>query len=148
VFPLAAGLVLFLLPFSLAASTSDEWCSAFIVLMLVTDFVLLVAFGVVECHVSPKPFIPYVLLIDRTVLGAYLYDLTYQIAYYCWASYSQSYLQVVFNISICTSGHIGSTFEVVSEVWLLRVGQLSVEHDTFDGYSGSPYPVSPRNPGS
>ena len=124
VFLLAGGLVLFLLPFSLAASTSDEWRSASVVSMLVIGFVMLVAFGLVERFVSPKPFIPYVLLVDRTVLGACLCDLTYQIAYYCWASYFQSYLQVVFNLSISTSGYIGSTFDVVSGVWLLGVGYL------------------------
>jgi hypothetical protein len=124
VFLLAGGLVLFLLPFSLAASTSDEWRSASIVSMLVIGFVMLVAFGLVERFVSPKPFIPYVLLVDRTGLGACLCDLTYQIAYYCWASYFQSYLQVVFNLSISTSGYIGSTFDVVSGVWLLGVGYL------------------------
>ncbi|GME48121.1 MFS siderophore transporter [Neofusicoccum parvum] len=121
---LAAGLVLFLLPFSIAESAAQEWRSAHIIAMLVVGIVCLIAFAVVEKWVAPKPFIPYHLLLSRNIMGACLLDATYQIAYYCWNSYFTSYLQVVYNQSLATAGYISGIFDVVSGVWLLGVGFL------------------------
>jgi hypothetical protein len=124
VFLLAGGLVVFLLPFNLAATFSDSWASPSIIAMLVVGFVLLLSFGLVEYYVAPKPFVPFGLLVSRTVLGTCFQDMTYQIAYYCWNSYFTSFLQVVFGTSIADAGYISSTFDVVSGVWLLGVGYL------------------------
>lgn len=124
IFLIAAGLVLFLLPFNLAASAADSWRSAHIIAMLVVGIVCLVAFVVVERFVSPKPFIPFHLLANRTVLGACVLGFSWQIAYYCWASYFGSYLQVVFDLSISTSGYITSIYDVVAAVWMFPVGYL------------------------
>jgi hypothetical protein len=131
VFLLASGLVLFLLPFDLAASAPDQWKTNYIIAMLVVGFCLLIAFGLVERYWSSKPFIPYKLLTSRTVLGACLLDATYQIAYYCWASYYTSFLQVVYNVSISQAGYISSTFDIVSGVWLVVVGLLIRRTGTF-----------------
>jgi len=122
IFLVSAGLSLFLLPFSLAASAADQWRSAHIIVMLVLGVVCLAAFVVVERYVSPVPFIPYHLLANRTVLGACLLGFSWQIAYYCWASYFSSYLQVVYNLSISTSGYITSIYDVVAAVWMFPVG--------------------------
>ncbi|WWD20464.1 hypothetical protein CI109_104940 [Kwoniella shandongensis] len=124
VFLLAAGLVLFLLPFSIAASAADQWKSPHIIAMLVVGFVLLICFGVAERYLAPRPFIPYKLLTSRTVLGACLCDFVYQIAYYCWASYFTSFLQVNYDTSISVAGYISSIFDVVSGIWLIGVGLL------------------------
>ncbi|KAI1379297.1 MFS general substrate transporter [Hypoxylon crocopeplum] len=121
---LAGGLVLFLLPFSLADSMGDSWLSPPIIIMLVIGFVMLIAFGIVERFVAPKPFLPYGLLVSRTVIGACLLDLTYQVAYYCWNSYFSSYLQVVYGLDISTAGYIGGIFDIVSATWLLGTGYL------------------------
>ncbi|OTA55134.1 putative MFS siderophore transporter [Hypoxylon sp. EC38] len=121
---LAGGLVLFLLPFSIANSTANEWRSGSIITMLVIGFVMLIAFGLVERYIAPKPFLPYGLLVSRTVMGACLLDLTYQVAYYCWNSYFSSYLQVVYGLNISTAGYIGGIFDIVSATWLLGAGYL------------------------
>ncbi|XXH03770.1 hypothetical protein Hte_010176 [Hypoxylon texense] len=121
---LAGGLVLFLLPFSLADSMGDSWRTPSIIIMLVIGFVMIVAFGLVERFVAPKPFLPYGLLVSRTVIGACLLDLTYQVAYYCWNSYFSSYLQVVYGLDISTAGYIGGIFDIVSATWLLGTGYL------------------------
>ncbi|OQV03729.1 hypothetical protein CLAIMM_08740 isoform 1 [Cladophialophora immunda] len=121
---LATGLVLFLLPFSLAQSTADDWESGSIIAMLVVGFVLLLGFAVFERYLAPKPFIPYQLLISRTILGALLLDAVYQIAYYCWGSYFSSFLQVVNNLTIAQAGYVSSTFDIISGLWLLFVGFL------------------------
>ncbi|KAK8849835.1 hypothetical protein IAR55_005171 [Kwoniella newhampshirensis] len=124
VFLIAGGLVLFLLPFSIAASAADQWRSAHIIAMLVIGFILLVTFGFVERYLSPRPFLPYNLLTSRTVLGACLCDFVYQIAYYCWNSYFSSFLMVNYGVSISVAGYISSIFDVVSGIWLLVVGLL------------------------
>ncbi|WVQ99080.1 hypothetical protein IAU59_006212 [Kwoniella sp. CBS 9459] len=121
---LAAGFVLFLLPFSIAQAAKDQWKSPHIIAMLVVGAVLLVAFALFERYFAPRPFLPYNLLISRTVLGACIISAIYQIAYYCWASYFTSFLQVVYNTSVSQAGYISNTFDVVSGVWLLGVGYM------------------------
>lgn len=121
---LAGGLALFLLPFTIASAAKDQWASPHIIAMLVVGFVMLACFVPFERYISPKPFIPFSLLTSRTVLGACLQDMTYQIAYYCWNSYFTSFLQVVYGTSIANAGYISNSFDVVSGVWLLCVGYL------------------------
>jgi MFS family permease len=123
-FLLAAGLVLFLLPFTLAGAAEDDWKTAHIIVMLVVGLVTLIAFFLVERYIAPVPFLPWQILTSRTVLGACLLDATYQIAYYCWNDYYTSYLQVVFGVSISVAGYINSIFDVVSGIWLLFVGLM------------------------
>ncbi|WOO79991.1 Siderophore iron transporter mirB [Vanrija pseudolonga] len=124
VFLVSAGMVLFLLPFSIATSIEDEWRSASVITMLVIGVACLAAFVLVERYFSPVPFIPFHLLSSRTVVGACMLNVSWQIAYYCWASYFTSYLQVVYNLSISKAGYIASIYDVVATVWLLPVGYL------------------------
>lgn len=124
VFLLATGLVLFLLPFTIAGSTANEWKSPYIITMLVAGVVCLVGFVLAERFVAPVPFLPWELLASRTVLGACLLGTSYQIAFYCWNEYYTSYLQIVYGTSISMAGYINSIFNVVSGVWLLAVGFL------------------------
>lgn len=124
VFLLAGGLVLFLLPFTIAGSADEGWKQGYIIAMLVLGFVFLVSFGLNERFLAPVPFLPWEILASRTVLGACLIDASYMIAYYCWYDYYTSYLQVVYGTSIATAGYISSIFDVVSGVWLLVVGLL------------------------
>lgn len=115
---------MFLLPFSLADSAPNGWSTDYIIAMIVVGFVVLVLFGLHEAFLAPVPFIAAHLLTNRTVIGACLLDVTYQISYYCWASYFTSFLQVVNDLSISEAGYVSSTFDVVSGVLLLLVGFL------------------------
>lgn len=92
--------------------------------MIVVGFVVLVAFGLWEALLAPHPFLTATLLLNHTVAGACLLSFNYQIAYYCWASYFSSFLQVVNDLSISEAGYVTSTFDVVSGVLLLGVGWL------------------------
>ena len=92
--------------------------------MIVTGFVILVLFVLYERFLARTPFLQYRFLTDRTVIAACLVNLTYQISYYCWASYFTSFLQVVCNLSVSTAGYVNSTFQVVSGVVLFIVGYL------------------------
>lgn len=122
VFLLAGGLALFLIPFSIAAEAPNGWASGYIIAMLVVGFVMLILFGVAQRYVSPKPVVPYTLLVSRSVLGACLLDVTYQISAYCYKSYFTSFLQVVFDVSVSQAGYIDGAWDIISGVWLIGVG--------------------------
>ncbi|KIV89022.1 hypothetical protein, variant [Exophiala mesophila] len=122
VFLFASGLVVFLLPFSLADAAPNGWATGYIIAMIVVGFVVLVLFGLYEAYLAPQPFLTASLLANRTIIGGCLLCGTYQIGYYCWASYFTSFLQVVNDLSISEAGYVSSTFDVVSGVLLLGVG--------------------------
>jgi hypothetical protein len=121
---LACGLVIFLLPFTLADSAPSGWSTGYIIAMLVVGFVLLVAFGLHERFTAQKPFLPFELLTSRSVMGACLLSFTYQISYYAWNSYFTSFLQVVSKLSLSEAGYVSSTFDVLSGILLLICGYI------------------------
>jgi hypothetical protein len=118
------GTILFLTSFNIAGNTEGQWRSPKIIAMMVVGFCVLVAFVAYERWLSPKPFIPFHLITDRTVVGACLLDITYQVSYYCWASYFTSYLQVVYNTSLTQAGYISAIFDFMDPVWLIGCGFL------------------------
>ncbi|KAH0428094.1 MFS siderophore iron [Colletotrichum camelliae] len=118
----ACGLVTFLLPFSLASTAPNGWSSGYIIAMIVTGFVVLGLFLLNELYLAPTPFLKFKFFVDRTVMGACVLDITYQVAYYCWNSYFTSFLQVVNDVSVSEAGYISNTFDVVSGVLLFIVG--------------------------
>ncbi|KAB8237529.1 MFS siderochrome iron transporter MirB [Aspergillus alliaceus] len=120
----AAGLTVFLLPFTLAMSAPQGWKSDYIIAMIVVGFILLVLFALYQMYLAPVPFLKHKYLFDRTVLGACLLDFTYNMCYYCWNSYFTSFLQVVNNLSVAEAGYVNSTFQVVSGVLLFIVGYV------------------------
>lgn len=120
----ASGLTVFLLPFTLANTAPNGWSTGYIIAMIVVGFVVLVLFGLYESFLAKAPFLNVNLLANRTVIGVCLLDVTYQISYYCWASYFTSFLQVVNNLSVAEAGYVSSTFDVVSGVLLIGVGML------------------------
>ncbi|CAI7641236.1 unnamed protein product [Penicillium viridicatum] len=116
------GLVLFELPFDIATEAPNGWASGYIITMLVVGFSILFFFAIYEKWVAPVPLLNIVILTDRTVVGAYLLDTTYQLSYYCWNNYYTSFLQVVNGLTIAEAGYISNTFDVVSGVLLLILG--------------------------
>lgn len=120
----SGGLTVFLLPFTIADNAPNGWASGYIIAMLVVGFLALVAFGLFELYLAPTPMLNFTFLSDRTVIGACLLSITYQISYYCWANFFTSFLQAVNNVTIAQAGYISNTFDVVSGVLLLLVGYL------------------------
>lgn len=118
----SGGLVVFLLPFSIAAEAPNSWGTDYIIAMIVVGFVMLFVFVLYENYIAPRPMLSWKLLSDRTVIGACLLDATYQLCYYCWNGYFTSFLQVVNDLTISQSGYVANTFDVVSGVLLLGVG--------------------------
>ena len=107
VFLFAAGITVFLLPFTTADSAPNGWASGYIIAMIVVGFVTLASFGLYESFLAPVPFLNVHLLANRTVSGACLLDVKYQISYYCWNSYFTSFLQVVNNLNLAEAGYVG-----------------------------------------
>lgn len=120
----AGGFVVFLLPFTLASSAPDGWKTGYIIAMIVVGFITIIGFGLYETYVASRPFLDYKFLTDRTILGACLLNMTYQISYYCYASYLSSFLQVVYELDVATAGYVGNTFSVVCFVFLFIAGWL------------------------
>lgn len=90
--------------------------------MIIIGLFLIGFFALWEIRFAPTPFLQARYLANRTVLGACLIDMTYQIAYYCWDSYFTSFLQVVNGVSVEQAGYISNTFQIVSGVELFIVG--------------------------
>ncbi|WWC97686.1 hypothetical protein V866_004570 [Kwoniella sp. B9012] len=124
VFLVAGGLTLFLLPFSIVSTYEDSWKNGGIIAMIIIGGVMLISFAFFERYLAPVPFIPWNLLVSKTVLGTCIFDFIYIIANGCWSSYYTSYLQVVYDTSISVAGYISSASDVVNGVWLIIVGIL------------------------
>ncbi|KAK6904581.1 hypothetical protein I203_105397 [Kwoniella mangroviensis CBS 8507] len=124
IFLVAGGLTLFLLPFSIVATYADSWKTPSIIAMIIIGGVMLISFAFYERYLAPVPFIPWNLLVSRTVLGVCVFDFVYIIANGCWSSYYTSYLQVVYGVSISVAGYIDNAANVVNGVWLIVVGIL------------------------
>ncbi|KAI1037555.1 hypothetical protein LB505_011448 [Fusarium chuoi] len=122
VFLFATGLVIFLLPFTIASMAPHGWSTGYIIAMIIVGFILLVGFALNEVYFAPVPFLKFHFLTDRTLVGACLLDLTYQISYYCWNNYFTSFLQVVNYLTVAEAGYVNNTFNVVSGFLLFLVG--------------------------
>ncbi|KAI8946086.1 siderochrome-iron transporter MirB [Xylaria longipes] len=108
------GFSLLLLPFSLDSYAPDGWATGYIIAMIVLGVALLAAFVLWEKYLAPVQYFPFRFLKDRTILGSCgLYGFMF-LSVYCWDAYYQSYLQVVNDQSITTSGYILNAFSLTS----------------------------------
>ncbi|OJJ30623.1 hypothetical protein ASPWEDRAFT_121479 [Aspergillus wentii DTO 134E9] len=121
---LSGGLALFLLPFSLYSYQADGWRSSMIICMIIFGGLLIITFAVYERFWSPRCFIPFHLLTDRTVLGACILAATLFVSFYIWDTYFSSFLQVVNDLSITQASYIGNIYSIGSCFWSLVVGVL------------------------
>ena len=114
---LTAGMALFLLPFSLWSYQGEQWKSPMIICMIVFGFVLLIAFPIWEKFFAPVTFIPYELLLDRTVFMAGCMFIFVYFNSSVWGSYFSSMLQVVWNLSVTEASYVTQVFRVVQCGW-------------------------------
>ncbi len=121
---LSAGVALFLLPFNLYTLQAKGWRSPLIICLLVFGIALMIIFVVWESLFAPVTFIPYSLLVDRTVFGACILSLTLFVSYFCWISYFSSFLQVVNDLSIADASYVVQAYTVGSVLSSLAVGLL------------------------
>ncbi|MCJ1385507.1 hypothetical protein MMC17_008630 [Xylographa soralifera] len=123
-FMLSAGLALFLLPFNIYSMQEQGWRAPLIICLFVFGFVCIILFILWERFFAPVTFIPYSLLLDRTVLGACVLSATLFISYYCWAILFSSFLMVVNNLSVIEASYVSNIYGVGNTLWALIVGWL------------------------
>lgn len=121
---ISAGVALFLLPFNLYTLQARGWNSPLVISMLVVGIVLIIAFVIWEKFFAPVTFIPYSLLLDRTVFGACILSAILFLSYMLWNSYFTSYLQVVKNLSVENTGYVVQVYTVVSVLCAIGTGAL------------------------
>lgn len=119
---LAGGMALLLLPFSIYSYQGDGWRSPIIYLMITFGGLLLIAFVLYERYLAPSTFIPYNLLLDRTVFSAGIMFIFYFFNGSVWGSYFGSMLQVVWNVNVENTSYITSIRRVAQCLWGIAVG--------------------------
>jgi len=121
---ICVGLALFLLPFSLYSYQEKGWKSGMVISMIIIGGLLLIAFAVWENSYAEKTFIPYGLLVDRTVFGACILAASLFISFYIWNSYFYSFLLVVNGLTITEASYVSNTYSIGSCFFALIVGLL------------------------
>ncbi|KAL2815852.1 MFS general substrate transporter [Aspergillus cavernicola] len=121
---LAGGMALFLLPFSLYSYQEDEWRSPMIICMIIFGGLLLISFVLYEKFLAPVTFIPFELLMDRTVFMAGMMFIFQFCNSAIWNSYFYSMLQVVWDLSLTHTNYVGAIYRVGSCLFCLLVGYL------------------------
>ena len=123
-FLLMGGLVFFLLPFSLYSYQDGLWNSPLVISFFIIGGLMLIGFALFEKFVAPKTFIPYELLLDRTVLGACIVAGVFFVSFYCWNAYFFSFLQVVSGLTITEATYVTNIYSIGACFWSLVVGLL------------------------
>ena len=128
---LAAGMALFLLPFSLYSYQADQWRSPMIICMIIFGGLLIVGFVSYEKYLAKVTFIPFKLLMDRTVFFAGIMFVFVYFNSSVWGSYFGSMLQVVFGLNVTEASYVRAIYRVGSCLWALVVGALIRWTDRF-----------------
>jgi len=92
-----------------------------IICMMVFGLLILVLFVVYERFLAKRPFFPFHLLKDSSVLAACFLGCNTWIAFYSYKMYYSSYLQVVFGLSVAKAGYITNIFNLVSCTWAVAI---------------------------
>ncbi|OAA59702.1 siderophore iron transporter mirB [Niveomyces insectorum RCEF 264] len=119
---ISGGLALFLLPFNIYSFQAEGWRAPIIICFLVFGFALMVVFVLWEKFFAPVTFIPYSLLLDRTVLGSCILGGVLFVSYYCWFYYFSSFLQVVNDLSVTRASYVANAYGVGVTVFSLVSG--------------------------
>lgn len=121
---LMGGLVFLLLPFSLYSYQEGKWKSPFVIAFLIIGGLMLIGFVLYEKFVAPKSFMPFELLLDRTILGACIVSGVFFISFYIWNAYFYSYLTVVTGLNVTEATYVVNIYSIGACFWSLIVGIL------------------------
>ncbi|KAK2606017.1 hypothetical protein QQS21_003534 [Conoideocrella luteorostrata] len=119
---LAGGMALFLLPFSIWSYQEEQWRSPLIICMLVFGVVLLVLFVLWEKFLAPVQFVPYELLLDRTVFSAGVMFIFVFASSAIWGGFFYSMLLVVWDTGVTKATYISNIYRVGSCFAALVIG--------------------------
>lgn len=119
---LTVGLALFLLSFNLVSYQSDGWRSPMIICFIIIGGILIVAFVLYEKFLAPFTFIPWELLRERTIFGAYAMNIFSIAAFYTYGTYFLSMLILVWRQTITHASYIFNVQAVGATVSGVLVG--------------------------
>lgn len=124
-FLLAAGLTLTLIPINIAGKANiNRWKQAHNIVMLVLGILCFGAFLVWDSKYAKKPFIPYRMVRNLTILSACAIGAFDFANYACFTSFFPSYLQVAGGYSAGTSTRIDNSLRVSFQIASVLVGVL------------------------
>jgi len=121
---LATGMALFLLSFSLYSFQTDKWASPMIICFITFGGLLIIAFALYEKYLAPVTFIPFELLLDRTVFFGGMMFIFVFFNSSVWGSYFFSMLQVVWGLNITNATYVSNIYRVGSCGFAIIVGLL------------------------
>nr|UPX44776.1 hypothetical protein FAC2J5_28 [Penicillium camemberti] len=111
-------------PCSFFRSVYGQWRSAMIICMIIFGGLLLIAFALYERFWAPVTFVPFNLLMDRTVFFGGLMFIFEFFNSMVWGSYFSSMLQVVWGLDVTEASYISAIYRVGSCLFCLLVGFL------------------------
>ena len=110
--------VLFLLPFSLTTYEANiTYGSATFIAMVVVGVVLFPVFYIWERYFARTHLVPWMLLKERTVLGACSLAAVIWFNFYAWDNTLLQYVMVVYNENYTIAGYVMSIYNVGSCFW-------------------------------
>lgn len=114
---LSAGVVLLLVPLTVANTIENGWHSTSVISMLLLGAACILGFVLWESnpHLSPYPIVSLDLLTQKSMSAGCCLAFFYFMAFYFSVQpYFFSYLQVVQGLSVASAGRIAQTFSFVS----------------------------------
>lgn len=124
-FLLAAGLALTLIPINIAGKAYiNRWKQAHNIVMLVLGIILFGCFLIWDSYFAKKPFIPYRMVRNVTILAACAMGAFDFFNYACFTSFFPSYLQVAGHYSAGVSTRIDNSLRVSFQIASVLVGIL------------------------
>ena len=112
-----AAWVLFLLPFSLETEGRAGYSSASFIAPVVIGVCLFPVFAAWERWFARVHFVPYRLILDRSVLGACLLAAVLYFCFYSWNLYFYYFVMLVYNLDTSMTGYMTQIYNVGSCFW-------------------------------
>ncbi|KAJ0166595.1 Siderophore iron transporter mirB [Colletotrichum tanaceti] len=132
---LAAGMAFFLLPFNIFSYQTEGWRSPMIIAFVVIGFCLIIGFVVYEKFLAPVTFIPYKLLLDRTVFFGGLMFVFVFFNSAVWGSFFNSMLMVVWNTSVEEATYISNIYRTGSCFFSIVISALIYKTGRFKPFA-------------
>ncbi|KAL3231745.1 Siderophore iron transporter ARN1 [Nakaseomyces bracarensis] len=134
VFLMTIALGCILVPLTLAGGTSSKWHNPHIIAPFVLGFVLVPLLGYWEAKYARDPIVPYKLVKDRGVWGAFGVSFTMDFIYYMAADYLYTVMIIAVDESVKSATVISSLTSFVSSVAAPFFGLILVKFNRLKGF--------------
>lgn len=134
VFLMTISLGCILVPLTLAGGTSSKWNNSHVIGPFVLGFVLIPIFVYWEAKYARDPIVPYKLVKDRGVWGAFGVSFTMDFIYYMAADYLYTVMIIAVDESVKSATVISSLPTFVSSVAAPIFGLIVVKYNKLKGF--------------